>query len=68
MTTINRIWNAHKLQRLVRCAHTAEDIMAPNPVSIGHTEKIQRAAAVPTERATSAAPVINEAGRRPSSP
>src|SRR5579872_6265111 len=62
MTTMNRIWSANQLQSLARCAHTGEDIMAPKPVSIGYTEKVQRAAAVLTDRGVSAAAVINEAG------
>jgi CBS domain-containing protein len=51
------------MERRVRCARVAEDIMTPNPVSIDHTAKVQQAAAVLSERAISAAPVINEAGR-----
>lgn len=60
---MNRLWNARKIQRLVRCAHAAEDIMTSNPVSIGHAAKVQQAAAVLSEKAISAAPVINDAGR-----
>lgn len=60
---MNRIANNLKLQRMVRCASAAHDIMTPNPVSIDHTARIQQAAAVLAGRGISAAPVINEAGR-----
>lgn len=60
---MNRLLSVRKIQRLVRFARVAEDIMTPNPVSIDHTAKVQQAAVVLSERAISAVPVINEAGR-----
>lgn len=60
---MNRLLSARKMQRLVRFARVAEDIMTPNPVSIDHTAKVRQAAVVLSEQAISAVPVINEAGR-----
>jgi CBS domain-containing protein len=61
--TMNRLLNARQIQRLVRFARVAGDIMTPNPVSIDHTAKVQQAAIALSERGISAVPVINEAGR-----
>ena len=60
---MNRIWKAQKINRLVRVAKTASEIMTANPVSIEHTAKVPYAATMLSDREISAAPVINEAGR-----
>jgi CBS domain-containing protein len=49
--------------RLVLQARTAQELMAPDPVSIEADAPIREAAALLTDRAISAAPVIDEAGR-----
>ncbi len=60
---MNRVLTAHKKQRLAQFERVAEDIMTPNPVSIDHAAKVRHAASVLAERAISAVPVINRAGR-----
>jgi CBS domain-containing protein len=49
--------------RLVLDACTAEDLMTPNPMSIGQLATLRDAAAFLTGRGISAAPVIDGAGR-----
>jgi CBS domain-containing protein len=49
--------------RLVLDARTAEDLMIPNPVSIGQLTTVRDAAAFLTAKGISAAPVIDGAGR-----
>lgn len=51
------------IERLVRIARVAGDLMTSNPVSIDHTARVPRAAAFLSERGISAAPVINDGGR-----
>ena len=48
---------------LVLDAQTAEELMAPNPISLRVDATIPEAVAVMTDRGFSAAPVIDEAGR-----
>ena len=48
---------------LVLSAKTAEELMVPNPVSLRADASIAEAIALMTNRAISAAPVIDEAGR-----
>ncbi len=49
--------------RLVLDARTAEDLMTPNPVSIGQLTTVRDATAFLTAKGISAAPVIDGAGR-----
>jgi CBS domain-containing protein len=49
--------------RLVLGGDTAEDLMTPNPVSIGANATIQEAIALLIDKGISAAPVIDRAGR-----
>jgi CBS domain-containing protein len=44
-------------------AHTAADLMAPNPISIRGDANVREALALLTDKGYSAAPVIDEAGR-----
>jgi len=48
---------------LVLDAQTAEELMAPNPISLRVDATIPEAVALMTDRGFSAAPVIDEAGR-----
>lgn len=48
--------------RLTLAADTAADLMTPNPVSIRDVATVQEAAVLLTDKAISAAPVIDEAG------
>jgi len=48
---------------LVLAAQTAEELMAPNPISLRGDATIPEAVALMTDRGFSAAPVIDEAGR-----
>ncbi len=48
---------------LVLRAAVAEELMSPNPVSIGRTASLREALATLTDLGFSAAPVIDEAGR-----
>jgi CBS domain-containing protein len=48
---------------LILHAETAEDLMAPNPISIRSEAAITEAIALFTEKGITAAPVIDEAGR-----
>lgn len=48
---------------LVLAARTAEELMAPNPISLRGDATIPEAVALMTDRGFSAAPVIDEAGR-----
>lgn len=50
-------------KRVVLGAHTAEDLMTPNPVSISEHALVREAAAVLTDREIGAVTVINDAGR-----
>jgi CBS domain-containing protein len=50
-------------KRVVLGAHTAEDLMTPNPVSISEHALVREAAAVLTDREIGAVTVISEAGR-----
>ena len=49
--------------RVILCAETAADLMAPNPVSIAAAASVQEAAAFLADKGFSATPVIDEAGR-----
>jgi CBS domain-containing protein len=51
------------LERLVLEAKTAAELMTPDPVSLDQDATVQEAVAFLTERAISAAPVIDDAGR-----
>ena len=51
------------IQRLTLCADTAVDLMMPNPVSVRADATLREALALLIDRAFSAAPVIDEAGR-----
>lgn len=48
---------------LVLTAQTAEELMAPNPISLREDATIPEAVALMTDRGFTAAPVIEEAGR-----
>lgn len=48
---------------LVLTAQTAEELMAPNPISLRADATIPEAVALMTDRGFTAAPVIDEAGR-----
>jgi CBS domain-containing protein len=48
---------------LILTAQTAEELMAPNPISLRANATIPEALALMTDRGFSAAPVIDEAGR-----
>jgi len=48
---------------LVLMAHTAEDLMAPNPISLRAEAGVAEAIMLFTEKGITAAPVIDEAGR-----
>ena len=48
---------------LVLHAETAEDVMAPNPISIRAEAGVPEAIVLFTEKGIAAAPVIDEAGR-----
>src|SRR6516225_6625597 len=52
------------LERLTLCADTAAELMMPNPVSVRADATLREALALLVDRAFSAAPVIDEAGRR----
>lgn len=60
---MNRLMKARNIERHVRTTQVAKDIMTPNPVSVGQDTTVQQVAAVLRQRAISALPVINEAGR-----
>jgi CBS domain-containing protein len=49
--------------RVILCAETAADLMAPNPVSVAAGASVNEAAAFLADKGFSAAPVIDEAGR-----
>jgi CBS-domain-containing membrane protein len=51
------------IQRVTLCADTAADLMTPNPVSVRAEATLREALALLVDRAFSAAPVIDEAGR-----
>jgi CBS domain-containing protein len=51
------------LERLTLCADTAAELMMPNPVSVRADATLREALALLVDRAFSAAPVIDEAGR-----
>jgi CBS domain-containing protein len=50
-------------KRVLLGAHTAEDLMTPNAVSISEHALVREAAAVLTDRQIGAVAVINDAGR-----
>jgi len=49
--------------RLIRFAHTAEDLMTPDPATVPLDATAREAASVLTERGLAAAPVVNDEGR-----
>src|SRR5438552_19084514 len=48
--------------RLTLCANTAQELMAPNPVSVRGDATVQELIVLLTDKGIAAAPVIDEAG------